>query len=109
MQERQATLTAQTDLDLLEISRQVIDDLLHVHPQMKNVLADFYRERLLMNLLTSLPVFSTLNLTAREKLVSEFKVIELDDDEDVFYEGVDYNGLWVVLQGKITHQGVPKY
>ena len=29
-------------------------------------------------------------------------MIELDDDEDVFYEGVDYNGLWVVLQGKIN-------
>ena len=102
MQNRQATLTAQTDLDLLEISRGVIDDLLHVHPKMRSILADFYKERLLMNLLTSLPVFSELDLQAREKLVAEFKTLEMEEDEDVFYQGADYNGLWVVLQGKVN-------
>ena len=100
MGNRQATLTALTDLDVLEISRKVIDDLLHIHPAMRHVLADFYRDRLLMNLLTSLPVFSSLDANTRQALVSDFKVVELEEDEDLFHQGVDYNGLWVGFAGQ---------
>ena len=62
---RQATLTANTEMDLLEIKRAVIEDLLHVDPAMRSVLADFFRDRLVMNLLTILPVFATLPMEAR--------------------------------------------
>ena len=98
---RQATLTANTEMDLLEIKRAVIEDLLHVDPAMRSVLADFFRDRLVMNLLTILPVFATLPMEARASLVHEFKLVELEEEEDLFYQGADYNGLWVVLQGQV--------
>ncbi len=98
---RQATLKAQTDLDLLEIKRSVIEDLLHVDPAMREVLADFFRERLVMNLLSILPVFASLPMATREGLVHEFKLVELEEEEDLFFQGADYNGLWVVLQGQV--------
>lgn len=100
-QQRNARLTALTYVEYFEIDRLAVDELIDKHPQVKVALAHFFRERLLLNLLAQLPCFSTLSATERQNLVHRFKNKAHEADDELFYQGFEHDGLWVVLEGKV--------
>jgi CRP-like cAMP-binding protein len=100
-QTRQASLTALTDLEYFEIDRVAVDDLIHAHPAMKATLARFFRERLIQALLASLPFFQNLDVAARQELVKRFSDRDYEPGDELFFEGAENDGLWVVLEGRV--------
>jgi CRP-like cAMP-binding protein len=101
-QTRQASLTAVTDLEYFEIDRLAVDELVHKYPAMKVTLARFFRERLLLSLLASLPFFQTLEVRERQELVRRFQDRDYEPGDELFFEGAENDGLWVVLEGRVA-------
>jgi CRP-like cAMP-binding protein len=101
-QTRQASLTAVTDLEYFEIDRGAVDDLIHKYPAMKVTLARFFRERLLLSLLASLPFFQSLDVRERQDLVKRFQDRDYEPGDELFFEGAENDGLWVVLEGRVS-------
>lgn len=108
-QKRNARLTALSYVEYFEIGQGAVDALVEKHPQVKLALAHFFRERLLQNLLAVLPCFSSLSAEDRLDLVRRLKNKEYEEEDDLFYQGFEHDGLWVVLEGKIHvgKEGLP--
>lgn len=104
-QPRQADLSATTDLEYFEIDRLAVDDLVRKHPQVKVSLQRFFRERLILNLLATLPVFSGLTATERRGVAARFVDRRYDAGDELFFEGAEHDGLWLVLAGKVDVVG----
>lgn len=100
-QQRNARLTALTYLEYFEIDRLAVDQLIEKHPQVRAALAHFFRERLLLNLLAALPCFSTLSASERQDLSRRFKNKAHEPEDELFYQGFEHDGLWVLLEGKV--------
>lgn len=98
---RSATLRAVSHVEYFEIHRDVIDTLVAKHPSVKEALGHFFRERLLMNLLAVLPCFSTLDSAARQALTPAFKNKRYKSEDELFYQGFEHDGLWVILEGNV--------
>ncbi len=101
-QTRQATLTAVSDLEYFEIDRDAVDDLVQRHPAVKLTLAKFLRERLLQSVLASLPFFQTLASRERQELVKRFQDRDYQPGDELFFEGAEHDGLWVILEGHVS-------
>jgi CRP-like cAMP-binding protein len=101
-QTRQATLTAETDLEYFEIDKDAIDKLVQDHPTVKETLAHFFRERLLLNLLASLPFFAALSAQERQALAKRFQDRDFEPGDELFFEGAEHDGIWVVLDGRVA-------
>lgn len=108
-QKRNARLTALSYVEYFEIDRKAVETLVEKHPQVKSALAHFFRERLLQNLLAVLPCFSSLSADDRLDLVRRLKNKEYEEEDDLFYQGFEHDGLWVVLEGKVHvgKEGLP--
>jgi CRP/FNR family transcriptional regulator, cyclic AMP receptor protein len=104
-QNRHASLLAQTHLEYFEIDRLAVDRLVEKHPHAKEQLARLFRERLLLNLLAVLPVFTSLAPAQRQALVERFEDVAFYDEEPLFVADSDEGGLWIVLEGMVRVHG----
>ena len=103
-QTRQASLTAASDLEYFEIDRLAVDELIGKYPAMRATLTRFFRERLLLSLLASLPFFQSLAAAERQELARRFVDREYEPGDELFFEGAENDGLWVVLEGRVGVQ-----
>lgn len=101
-QTRQASLTAISELEYFEIDRLAVDELVQRHPAVKLTLARFFRERLLASVLASLPFFQTLDARERQDLVKRFQDRDYEPGDELFFEGAENDGLWVILEGRVS-------
>jgi CRP-like cAMP-binding protein len=96
---RLATVTADTDVELLEIRAEVLLDLAGRHPHVAVSLRRFYRQRLLANAMAVSPVFRPLSREARREVMARFRTREVSAGEVIIREGEPTDGLYVVLDG----------
>jgi len=101
-QTRQASVTAITDLEYFEIDRLAVDDLVQKHPSVRATLAQFFRERLLLSVLASLPFFQSLSVAERRTLATRFQDRRHQPGDQLFATPADGDGLWVVLEGRVA-------
>ncbi len=99
---RMATVKAATYLEYFEIDREAVDTLVERHPQVRETLADLVRDRLVMNLLAVLPVFGQLTTDERVALAKLFKTKRYDKGDALFAQGDEFDGLWVILEGRVS-------
>lgn len=100
-QTRQASLRAVTELEYFEIDRAAVDELMQTWPSVRMALHKFFRERLLLNVLASLPFFQTLDARERQDIVRRFQDRDYQPGDELFFEGAENDGLWVVLEGRV--------
>ncbi|MCP4499157.1 MAG: cyclic nucleotide-binding domain-containing protein [Deltaproteobacteria bacterium] len=81
---RAASVRAVGDVQYLEIQRDALDKVALNDPEVREVLAGFFRERLLLNLLSALPLFAERNAKARELLVERFIDKRYEEGEELF-------------------------
>lgn len=98
---RLATVTAETDTELLEIPAEVLLDLAGRHPHVATSLRRFYRQRLLANAMAVSPVFRPLSREDRREVMARFRTREVGAGEVVIREGEPSDGLYVVLEGAL--------
>jgi len=97
---RHATVKALTDLELLEISKSDMDQIIEQFPQVKEVMLKFYKERVLDNLLALSPLTSILSPEERKKLIDRFELRECEPGEVIVQEGESGDAMFLIKSGR---------
>ncbi len=97
-----ASVRAQTDCELLTIHESVVNDIADEHPEIWDVLWDFYYARMLNNLLASSEIFRPLDVQTRRDLARCFQMREIVADQIFLREGDPCLDLYLVLSGEVS-------
>lgn len=97
---RTASVVADTDVELFEISREVINAVIKEYPSVHHVMMRFYKQRLLSNLLNTSPIFRKFDKVQRKQLIEMFRSREVASGDPVITEGQKGDGLYVLLSGR---------
>ncbi len=104
-QSRHASLIADSHLEYFEIDRLAVERLVAKDAHSKDALAELFRERLLLNLLAVLPVFTSLAPDERAGVVARFKNKHHEPEHEILWTGFEHDGLWVILEGSVRLEG----
>jgi CRP-like cAMP-binding protein len=99
---RTANVVAEEDTEILEVTDVVLRDLAGHHPQVVNSLKNFYRQRLLNNVMAISPLFKDFDPAERKSIVEKFKMRQAAAGEILIVEGKNSDGLYVVLHGAVN-------
>jgi CRP-like cAMP-binding protein len=98
---RTATVVADEESELLEISAPVLNNLAKQYPHVAQSLRQFGRQRLLADVMATSALFRPFDRADRKKLVELFKVREVQPAEVVVSEGTPTDGLYLVMNGEL--------
>ncbi len=98
---RTASVIAEEETLLFEVSRKVLDEVVKAFPSVKHILLRFYRQRLLSNLMATSPIFRPLDGNQRKTLIEKFKSREVDANEMLLEQGQKADGLYTLLSGRV--------
>jgi cAMP-dependent protein kinase regulator len=96
---RHAGASAETDVEILEATREVIDDVARSHPEIRDALLDLYGRRLLETTSLFSPVLALLPPTARRAWLDRFERRSFARGAVVLAEGSRGEGLFILLAG----------
>ncbi|MDP3156532.1 MAG: cyclic nucleotide-binding domain-containing protein [Archangium sp.] len=97
---RIATVRAETDVVVLEFPRERMDALRSRHPGVKIALEQFYRVRLLANLMRANPLLQPLTDEQRAALSAAFQSCTFKPKEIILEEGRPGVAVFLVLHGR---------
>jgi CRP-like cAMP-binding protein len=98
---RGANVDALSEVDLLEFHVEALSRLSSGAGTVARALDRFTRERLVMNLIATAPLFRSLDRSQRLDLVRRFVAHEIAPSTDVIREGENVPGLYLVLSGAV--------
>src|SRR5205085_10999947 len=98
---RTANVVAEEDTEILEVTDTVLRELAGNHPQVVSSLKNFYRQRLLNNVMAISPLFKDFDPAERKQIVEKFRMKQAADSEVLITEGKNSDGLYVVLHGAV--------
>lgn len=96
---RQATVQASGTVELYELQKQAMEDVARKYPNISRVLVDFYKKRVLDDIVAMTPVFSGLTYDQRSDLIGRFKLLVVPAGTAVVREGEPGDALYVVKDG----------
>ena len=104
---RLASVVAAKDGLLFEIHRARLDEIAGAHPSVGKVIAAFYQDRLLANVLRASPVFRPLSDAERHRVGEKFVRHSLPPQTVLLEQGKPGAGFCVLLRGKceVFHEG----
>ena len=98
---RHATVRAVTECEILEISRNALNQMIEVHPRLNEVLQNLFKERVLDNLLALSPIFSSLASSERGEFIKRFHLREIPEGTTLFKGGDPPASLYMVRSGEV--------
>ena len=98
---RYASIRALTECEILEISRNDLDELIKVHPRMKEVLYNFFTQRVLDLFLALSPLFSSLAPMERREVLKRFHLQQVPEETILFRRGDPPTSLYLVKSGMV--------
>jgi CRP-like cAMP-binding protein len=99
---RSAAIVAQTDCDLLELSWDALAPAGDAQEHLRQVVADFARERLLSHVMARSPLFAPLDPMQRLDLIKRFVELEVPAGSEIVRQGEPSEGAFVVLRGEVA-------
>jgi hypothetical protein len=100
-EKRQATLTADTDVEYFEIDSVAVAAVVMKEPSARRALVAVMRDRLLGTLFLDVPLFRGLAPQIRDELAVAFVEREFFAGDDLFADFDDTDGLWIVVAGDV--------
>ena len=97
---RLASVVAARDGLLFAVSQTAYDALAKAHPSIRKVVEEFYRERLLANLLAVSPLFRAFGADQKRQVAARFKLHQFASGEPILVQGKPGAGLFIVLRGE---------
>jgi cAMP-dependent protein kinase regulator len=97
---RTATVRATVDSHVLAIDRTLLGDLVSGAPEMLKILLRFLRERLVVTLAETSPLFAPFTPLERLGLAARFQFLEVDEGLCLVEQGKKSPGLFVLLSGE---------
>lgn len=107
---RLATVVAETDTVVLSFPRAEMDEAIARHPGVKTALEQFYRERLLLNLMRANPLLQPLSDARRAALAAAFQSCAFKKNEVIVEEGREGTAVFLLLRGRcaVFHRDTTK-
>ncbi len=99
-----STIHAATDLEILEIEREDLNQIARQHPAVPSVLAGFAQQRMARNLMATSPLFAHVPELQRAEVLSRFDFKGLGAGERIITEGEPVQNLVLVLAGELVVQ-----
>jgi cAMP-dependent protein kinase regulator len=99
---RNASVTAVTDCDLLELSLAALRGTGSAAKQLVAAVSAFAHERLLSHVMASSPLFAALDPSQRSDLIKRFVEVEVPRSDRVITQGEQSPGAYVVLRGEVA-------
>jgi CRP-like cAMP-binding protein len=96
---RTANVISEEDTELLEVTDNMLRELARKYPQVISSLKNFYRQRLLNNVMAISPLFKDFDPSQRKTIVEKFRMRQAAPQEKIIVEGKTSDGLYVVLHG----------
>ena len=100
-QRRHASVEVVEAVELLEISRQLVDELTAAHPGVARTLRRFYSQRLMETLIATAPFFAPLSAVQREEVSGRFRPRRFGRAAEIIAEGQPGAGLYLILVGEV--------
>ncbi len=100
-QRRHASVETVEPVELLEISRALLDELTSAHPGVARTLRRFYRDRLIETLVATAPFFAPLTVEERAEVASRFRPRRFGRGSRIVEEGAPGGGLYLILVGEV--------
>src|SRR2546423_15383025 len=97
-----ANVSAEKDTELLELSDVVLQKLAREHPGVVSSLKNFYRQRLLSNVMAISPLFRDFDPAGRRQIIEKFRLRQASGGEVLIAEGKYSDGLYLVLHGAVA-------
>ena len=98
---RSALVRSLSHLAALEIPSEVLDYECAQDPRFSEVLARFCRDRLLLNLLSTLPGYRDLQHSQKAKLLGGFRLRMADPSEEIIGQGATEPFLGLIVDGTV--------
>ncbi len=99
---RGASVQATKPAELFEVSSELLDEIVALHPAVGLVLKKFITQRLLRNVMTTSALFAPFAPEERVRIIERFVSRDVEEGEELIAEGKETEGLFVVLRGKMT-------
>jgi cAMP-dependent protein kinase regulator len=100
-QKRHATVKSMTECEILEISRNELEEIVKTHRRVMEVLQNLFRERVLDLFLALSPLFSSLTSVDREEVFKRFHLRKVPEETLLFKGGEPSNSLYMVKSGEV--------
>ena len=100
-QQRHATVKATAECEILEISRNELNEIINAHPRIREVLYNLYKERVLNLFLSVSPLFSSLSALEREEVFKRFRLLDIPEETLVFEGGDPPRSLYLIKSGEV--------
>jgi CRP-like cAMP-binding protein/tetratricopeptide (TPR) repeat protein len=98
---RSADVRAMTRIDLLEISRAAIRELIEQDNRILKLMMRFFRARLVGNLLATSSLFESFSREEKRAVIKRFRLREVHPGHLVVKKGEPAAGLYMVLVGRL--------
>jgi cAMP-dependent protein kinase regulator len=108
---RLATVVVDTDAVALEFKREAMGKVIARHTQVGQKIDQFYRERLLANVLRASPVLRGLPDADKKLLAKSFQPATFVDGQRIINEGQSADSVYLLLRGRCaaSHQTGDRY
>lgn len=100
-QKRHATVKAASECEILEISRNGLNEIIGAHPRIREVLHNLYNQRVLDLFLTVSPLFSSLSTVEREEVFKHFRLLDVPEETLIFQGGDPPGSLYLIKSGEV--------
>jgi len=98
---RHASVRAVTDTILLELTTKDIAMIVDKHPRVTQIMFEFYKRRVLDNLVAISPMFSVLNREERLELVDSFVPRSFKQGSVIMKEGHPGDDMYFIQKGQV--------
>jgi len=98
---RRASVVAKVDTEILEISKEAMEEVVKEFPPVAQVLLKFYKERILDTLLATSTLFRSLSKEERKQLLPKFTLEEYPPGAIVLEEGTTGDSLFIIKKGEV--------
>ncbi len=99
---RLASVVSVGQMVLLELPRQRMADVIARYPPVGEAVQQFFRERLLTNVMRSNPLFAGLPEELRRPLIDAFTPLSVAQGEQILTRGQPAHALYLLLRGRCT-------
>lgn len=99
---RHASVTVSEEMEALEIDRGDLAELITRYPRIQEVMAQFYKERLIGTMLKISPIFQPLGDKDRLDILARFETIDARVGNILIRQAEEGQGLFVIASGEIA-------
>jgi CRP-like cAMP-binding protein len=100
-QKRHANVKALMECEIFEITQNELNELMKTNPHLKEVLQNFFKERVLDLFLACSPLFSSLTAGEREKVFKRFRLHKVPEGTLLFKGGEPSQSLYMIKSGEV--------